>query len=73
LSRAFLQAGAGGVVGTLWPVGDEAAAELMAAFHDAMARGLAPAQALNQAKRTLRATRPEPFYWAPFVLVTPGL
>ncbi len=73
LSRAFLQAGAGGVVGTLWPVGDEAAAELMASFHSALARGRTPARALRHAKRSLRATRTDPFYWAPFILVTPGL
>ncbi|UCF18698.1 MAG: CHAT domain-containing protein [Gemmatimonadota bacterium] len=73
LSRAFLQAGASGVVGTLWPIGDEAAAELMVAFHEALARGLPPAQALSHAKRSLRATRADPFYWAPFLLVAPGL
>jgi CHAT domain-containing protein len=73
LSRAFLQAGAGAVLGTLWPVGDEAAAQLMEAFHANLARNQPPAAALREAKRALRATHAEPFYWAPFVLMTRGL
>jgi len=70
LSRAFLRAGAGGTVVTLWPVGP-ATAELMQAFYHALARGAPPAAALREAKLGLRrGAWSNPFHWAPFELVT---
>jgi tetratricopeptide (TPR) repeat protein len=68
LSRAFLQAGAGQVVATLWPVG-ESAADLMSAFYREMEAGSQPAQALRAAKQRARAAGLEPIAWAPFTLV----
>ena len=74
LSRAFLRAGAGGTVATLWPVGP-ATPDLMAAFYGALAEGATPARALRSAKLVLRsgAAYPNPYYWAPFTLVSAGL
>lgn len=73
LSRAFLQAGASGVVATLWPVGP-AAADLMETFYRELARGRPTADALRAAKLSLRrGDRSEPFYWAAFTLVTAGV
>jgi CHAT domain-containing protein len=68
LGRAFLQAGAGAVVATLWPVGD-GAADLMAAFHRALDGGRTPAEALRFAKLELRGRGVSPLVWAPFVLL----
>ena len=75
LARAFLRAGASGVVGTLWTIGTPAA-PLMQSFYGALARGTSPQAALRKARlHLLRSGGPEadPLYWAPFVLVTPGI
>ncbi|MGB8869020.1 MAG: CHAT domain-containing protein, partial [Rhodomicrobium sp.] len=58
---AFLELGAGGVIGSLWQVNDAATALLMARFYELhIGGGLAPADALKQAKVWLRgATRRE--------------
>ncbi len=55
LARAFMLAGARGVVASLWPVADSAAAETMESFYREMiGRGLSPASALRAAKLRLR-------------------
>jgi CHAT domain-containing protein len=56
---AFLQAGAAGVVGTLWPVDDTSTALIMMKFYDLhLAKKIAPASALRQTQLWLRdATR----------------
>ena len=61
LPAAFLELGAGGVIGSLWQVNDLATALLMARFYELhIGGGLAPADALKQAKVWLRtATRRE--------------
>jgi CHAT domain-containing protein len=50
LAQAFLGAGAGGVVGSLWEAEDRAAAALMVELHAALARGNTPATALREAQ-----------------------
>jgi CHAT domain-containing protein/tetratricopeptide (TPR) repeat protein len=71
LTRGFFHAGASRVMASLWPVRDQATAELMARFYQAYLRdGLTPAAALRQAQRRLRE-KPQwrdPYYWSPFVL-----
>mgnify|MGYP001588389846 CR=1 FL=1 len=72
LTRAFLAAGSGSVLVSLWPVADASTAELMQRFYDGLLRrGWARDRALAEAKRALRAQRSTaaPFHWAPFVLV----
>lgn len=65
VARAFLAAGARGVVATLWPVDDYASAELFAVFHHHLARGLAPADALREAQlESLQLPAPSPAIWA---------
>jgi CHAT domain-containing protein len=55
LPAAFLQLGAGGVIGSLWQVDDLATALLMARFYELhLEGGLSPAAALKQAKAWLR-------------------
>ena len=71
LTRGFLYAGVPRVVGSLWPVQDRTASELMSRFYKAMWKdGLSPAAALRKAQSSLRS---EPRYraahsWAGFVL-----
>lgn len=81
LSRGFLAAGAGQVMASLWPLHDDAAAELTGALFRDIARSAeagsgAPiaaaryAEWLQSAKRTLRGSDrfSAPHFWAPFVL-----
>jgi CHAT domain-containing protein/Tfp pilus assembly protein PilF len=74
LTRAFLSAGAGAVMASLWDVSDQATPALMERFYlEARRRGLSDALADAQRER-LRTGGPtaHPFYWAPFVLVGPA-
>jgi CHAT domain-containing protein len=68
LAGAFLTAGAGAVVGTLWPVDDAEAAELFAEFHRRMRNGEDAATALRHATLGLlhggNARRRHPAAWA---------
>jgi CHAT domain-containing protein/tetratricopeptide (TPR) repeat protein len=66
LRRAFVMAGAGDLVVSLWRVADEHTATLMTAFYDALAHGMAPTQALRTAKLEIRRTYADPYYWAAF-------
>lgn len=72
LARAFLAAGAGSVVVSLWLVDDESTADLMAKWYEGQAMGTRPAEALRQAQMEVRDRFPHPFHWAPFVLVGSG-
>jgi CHAT domain-containing protein len=68
LAGAFLTAGAGAVVGTLWPVDDAEAAVLFTEFHRRMRNGEDAAAALRQATLLLlRGNNPRgrhPAAWA---------
>ncbi len=79
LTRAFIYAGARQALVGLWRVNDASTAILMERFYANLARGLDPAEALQQAKRALREmvvpgpggrrmSYAHPFFWAPFVL-----
>lgn len=71
LVQAFLHAGAGSVLASLWPVEDRATAQLMQHFYRQLAAGRSEAAALAAAQRIMlrdRATL-HPFHWAGFVLV----
>jgi CHAT domain-containing protein/tetratricopeptide (TPR) repeat protein len=69
LMRGFLYAGARSLLLSLWSVNDESTAALMTEFYKEWQRGLNKARALRQAIRTVRKTYPQPFHWAPFILV----
>ena len=76
LSGAALKARAGAALGTLWPVADDAAMQLMSGFYARLSGqpgNAAPtkAEALQQAQRSLLAEPRfrHPFYWAAFILV----
>ena len=77
LSRAFFDAGAKRVIASLWPVQDDATAELMGAFYHALLLDKqSPAQALRLAKLRVKNHQlknkqkhwQDPYYWASFVL-----
>jgi CHAT domain-containing protein/Tfp pilus assembly protein PilF len=71
LTRGFMYAGAPRVAASLWPVDDEATAELMKEFYRGMLqRELRPAAALRQAQIAIQKQHlwRAPYYWAGFVL-----
>ena len=71
LSRAFLNAGAGAVMASLWNVGDASTADLMTAFYRRVRDGADLDLAAREAKREfIRAgdRRRHPYYWAAFIL-----
>jgi CHAT domain-containing protein len=71
-SGAAIKARARSVLGTLWPVVDEAAQKVMTRFYgELVANNSGKALALRQAQTSLlkQAATNHPFYWAPFTLV----
>ncbi|MBL8343903.1 MAG: CHAT domain-containing protein [Rubrivivax sp.] len=72
MSGTALKARARTVLGTLWPVADEAAQQVMEGFYRHLAEGrLSRAAALRDAQLALlaRPGRSHPFFWAPFALI----
>jgi CHAT domain-containing protein len=69
LKRAFILAGARTLVVSLWPVPDEETKDLMVQFYKGLVKGKTKAQALAQAKKLIANKKPDPYYWAAFVLV----
>lgn len=71
LARAFLDAGTGRVLASLWKVGDTDTATLMSAFYEGyLDRGLTAPAALREAQLSMLA-RPDtatPYHWAAFAL-----
>jgi CHAT domain-containing protein len=63
LTESFAAAGAGGVVGSLWKVGDAATSQLMNAFYESLPR-MDPATALQAAQRSMLSMGPGA--WAGF-------
>lgn len=72
LARAFLGAGARGVVVSLWQVGDEATAPLMDDFYGFLAQGEDPAKALRASMLAARRRNPDPRTWAAFTFIGAG-
>lgn len=71
LTRGFLYAGASGVIASLWKVDDDATAELMKHFYQAMfSKGLSPVAALRESQLALSRNKrwQSPYYWAGFVI-----
>ena len=71
LTRAFLHAGSGAVLASLWEVDDRSTPDLMKAFYGRLASS-GPSAALAAAQRAMLAggsPLSHPYHWAPFVLV----
>ncbi len=71
LTRAFLAAGAGHVMASLWAVQDRATADLMQRFYQRYASGQDAARGLAEAQRAMLAVpqTSHPFYWAAFEVI----
>jgi CHAT domain-containing protein len=69
LSQAFLYAGAGSVIATLWPVEDAGAATFAGLFYGQL-EGTPPAHALARAQRAMLTHERYggPYYWATYQL-----
>jgi CHAT domain-containing protein len=73
LSRAFLYAGARGIISTLWKTEDQVTAFIMKRFRSYQDSGWPPEESLAQAKRDLLMDRQidphlqSPAYWANFI------
>jgi CHAT domain-containing protein len=70
LTRAFLHAGTGAVVASLWDVDDRSTLELMERFYARIGASDRPAAALAAAQREMLATGELAAYrWAPFIVI----
>lgn len=69
LTRGFLYAGARSLLMSLWTVSDESTVTLMKEFYNEWRAGATKSRALQKAMRTVRLGYPNPFDWAPFILV----
>ncbi len=69
LMRAFLIAGARGLVLSLWPVNDQAALRLMHHFYLSLSRTSDPINSLIDAQRKMIQENFHPYFWAPFFFV----
>lgn len=72
IAGAAIKAKAKSVLGTLWPVSDEAAKQVMTSFYSNLVRdGVSKAEALRRAQVALitDSELQHPLFWAPFVLV----
>lgn len=67
LNRAFLYAGAGAVLASLWNVSDESTYKLMKYFYQQLPQA-GPAKALQQAQLQVMKEYPNPWHWAGFYL-----
>lgn len=75
LQAVLFDAGAGSVLGTLWPVEDATAQAILVDFHRAYAGGATPEAALQAAviaHLADRRRRRGVFYWAPFFVASLG-
>ncbi len=72
LARAFLEAGAGAVLASLWPLQDEQAASLFGELSGQMGRGHSVAEALRLAQRQARDAGMPAGAWAGVVVLGDG-
>jgi CHAT domain-containing protein len=66
VSRAFLESGTRNLVVTLWPVDDGSARDFARALHRALMNGDRPSDAVDRARRELRAAGQSAADWAAF-------
>jgi CHAT domain-containing protein len=69
LMRGFFYAGARSLLVSLWNVNDKSTTALMSHFYREWQQGIPKSIAFRSAMRTIREEYPNPFYWAPFLLV----
>jgi tetratricopeptide (TPR) repeat protein len=69
VARAFLDGGAGAVVGTLWPVADADAAMFSVRFHQSLRAGATPAAAVRLAQLHMRSRGAPGAAWGAFCIM----
>lgn len=69
LPRGFKQAGAKSLLVSLWSVNDKSTALLMTAFYRYWMQGATKHEAFRRAVQDVRKDYPDPYYWAPFLLL----
>lgn len=69
IGRAFIDGGTRAVVGTLWPVSDDAAAAFSMSLHDSLAHGTDLARATRSAQLHVRSISNGDTSWAAFCLL----
>lgn len=70
LQRAFMIAGAKSLIMSLWEVDDDSTQKLMTLFYTNWIKNkMSKEDALYQAKLEMKKLKPEPYYWAGFVLL----
>lgn len=72
LGRAFFQAGAHGVVASLWPLRDDESAALFGRFYRRLAEGVTVGEALRDARREAIAAGEPAAAWAGLVVLGDG-
>lgn len=70
LVSAARTAGAEVVIGSLWPIDDQVTVQLFTRFYEELRNGQSPERALQLAQRAVAKTRPHPYYWSGFQVVT---
>lgn len=69
LQRAFKAAGVNTLVVTLWQVDDTATELMMTEFYKNLIGGHPLREAFDLARTVVKVKFPEPYYWAPFVMI----
>ncbi|AIE84745.1 hypothetical protein OP10G_1377 [Fimbriimonas ginsengisoli Gsoil 348] len=64
LVRAFLACGAGFVVGSAWPLDDEAAVHLYQSFYNSISKDLNVHVSLRKARQDVQNWQSHPYFWA---------
>jgi CHAT domain-containing protein/Tfp pilus assembly protein PilF len=72
LQRALIIAGAQTIVMSLWKVSDEVTQQLMIEFYNYWMTGVSKREAFIKAQTKIRNEHPEPYYWAPFIMIGGG-
>ncbi len=69
LQLAFKRAGVRTVMMSLWDVNDRSTALMMTSFYRYLMSGDDKRKALSKAREDVRKEYPDPYYWAPFVMI----
>ena len=67
--RGFKQAGVGSILASLWKVNDYATSVFVESFYNHWLQGKTMRQAYSIAVSVVREQFPNPYYWAPFILI----
>ncbi len=69
MQKAFLEAGAGSVIVSLWDISDKYTAKFMTYFYSFLTEGVNKSEALRLAKlKFIKEDNPNPYYWAAFTI-----